>query len=114
MRLHPRHGLNPSVEKCFFCGDDKGVVLFGASCKEEAPRSVVINHEPCKNCQDMLRQGTMLIECRDGEKGDNPYRTGRLWVVKDEAAKRMKIEGKIAFIEESMAKHMGFHDAEAA
>jgi hypothetical protein len=27
--LSPRHGVNPSLDLCFFCQEPKGVVLFG-------------------------------------------------------------------------------------
>ena len=76
--------------------------------KEQAPRQAVFNHEPCDDCKKLMDRGTMIIKCKDGEKGENPYRTGRQWVIKNEAAKRMGINSKVAYISETDARKIGF------
>lgn len=95
MKISKKYGLNPSVEKCAVCGKDMSVVLFGTSYKDtngktaEAPREVCLGHL-CEDCQKVLDQGgVFIIEVRDGESGNNPYRTGRLIGIKREAAERM-------------------------
>ena len=29
IKLSPKHGLNPSMDLCFWCGEPKGVILCG-------------------------------------------------------------------------------------
>ena len=106
--LSKKYGVNPSVEKCAVCGKDMSVVLFGTSYKgpdgktAEAPREVCLGHL-CDDCQKVVDQGgVFIIEVRDGESGNNPYRTGRLVAIKREAAERMfKEVHPIAYMEQS-------------
>jgi hypothetical protein len=107
LRVSPKHGLNPSIETCFLCGQPKGVALFGVvhpSTKEafkkagnpfsetgEAPREVCLDMEPCSKCQEHMSKGIIMIsvrEPRNKEEEKNPYRTGGWVVVKEEAVKR--------------------------
>lgn len=89
--LHPKHGLNPTIAKCFFCGNDRGdLLLLGAAYKGEAPKQMCVDHEPCDTCKGYMEMGIMLISVRDGETGsENPYRTGCISVIKEEAAKKI-------------------------
>lgn len=90
--LSPAHGVNPSVEKCFFCLEDRGVVLFGRLKGDaEAPRTVVLNKEPCDNCRELMGRGIILISVDESKSEDrqNPWRSGGWCVVKDEAVRRM-------------------------
>ena len=106
--LSKKYGVNPSVEKCAVCGKDMSVVLFGTSWKDangktaEAPREVCLGHL-CDDCKKIVDQGgVFIIEVRDGESGNNPYRTGRLVAIKREAAERMfKEVHSIAYMEQS-------------
>ncbi len=92
IRLDPKHGVNPSVQVCFFCGEDAGVVLFGALHREtrrafqeqgfsedgEAPRSVVIPGGACTKCEELLQERVLFVEVESEEK---TTRTGRCaWV----------------------------------
>jgi hypothetical protein len=95
--LDKKHGVNPSLECCFFCNESKGIILFGKLNREqreafakaglsstgEAPRSIVLDQVPCDKCKGHMVQGIILISVRDGENGDNPYRTGGWVVVRD-------------------------------
>lgn len=65
MRLHPKFGLNPSLDLCFYCLEDKGIVLAGAATKEEAPRKAVWDREPCEKCAEYMKQGVILISVKD-------------------------------------------------
>lgn len=58
-----------------------------------------------------MAAGVMLLSTRDGESGDNPYRTGRMAVVKDDAIRRMIgnaelleqiLKCRFAFVEDSV------------
>jgi hypothetical protein len=71
----------------------------------EAPHGKVIDKEPCAECKKWMEQGIILISVRDGEEGDNPYRTGRWVVVKDEAIKRFNPP---EFVEEVLKKRIAF------
>lgn len=115
IRLHPEHGLNPTLPLCYFCGKPKNeIILAGDACRGKAPRGAVWDKVPCDECADLMQRGCMIIEVRDGEEkkgGDNPYRTGRIWVVTKEAAGRMfKQPAPVAFMEESVARGLGLHD----
>jgi hypothetical protein len=90
--LDPKHGVNPSIFHCFYCGKEMGVVLFGRlKDGSKAPMDCgVIDMEPCAECAEWMRQGVILISCRDGDEGkDNPHRTGGWIVIKDEAIREI-------------------------
>lgn len=84
IRLSEKHGVNPMVTKCYVCLEDIGVALLGRLKGDvEAPRSGVIDFEPCDKCKGHMEQAVILISI-DPDKSDkddqNPYRTGG-WVV---------------------------------
>ena len=63
IKLSPKHGLNPSISQCFFCGGDKGeIVLAGRMPKDaEAPMRMVVNYEPCETCRQQFAKGILVI-----------------------------------------------------
>lgn len=95
MTISDKHGLNPSLDMCFFCGVPKGIALFGKLKNDiEAPRQVLLNYEPCDECQKVMSQGTTIIEVVTDDNGnkpihDNVYPTGRWCVMKREAAQEL-------------------------
>lgn len=90
LTLSRKYGVNPSVGLCFFCHKQNGeIILAGAFGGQEAPRQAVWDRHPCDECKALMKQGVMLLSVRDGESGSNPYRTGRMVVVRDEAIQRM-------------------------
>ena len=110
LRLHREHGVNPTIPTCYFCGKEKNeVVLLGAAYKEQAPMHMVINKEPCDECKKYMEMGVLLISVRDGEHGENPYRTGKISVIKEEAAQKIfkGFSGRVAFIEDSVWEKIG-------
>jgi hypothetical protein len=109
IKLHPKHGLNPTISTCYFCGKEKNeLVLLGNSYKEQAPKNLVINKEPCNTCKDYMNKGTLLISVKDNTDHDNPYRTGKLCVITKDAAKRiLNIDSNVAFIEDSVWERIG-------
>ena len=117
--ISKKYGVNPSVEVCHICGKDMGVILFGTSYKDqngktaEAPRQVSLGHI-CPDCKKVIdeQHGVFFIEVKDGTDANNPYRTGRLWAVKKEAAERIFPEHKaINYIEQTMANQIFGEDA---
>ena len=106
IRLDPKHGVNPSVEQCFYCMGDKGVVLFGhltpkqrkafadsglSAGGDEAPRKVCVSMEPCTECAEHMEEGIILISVSDDATpiDKNPKRTGKWVVVRERAVHRM-------------------------
>jgi len=93
IRLSEKHGVNPSVQKCFYCQKDVWVVLFGRLLGDaEAPRTVVMDHEPCDDCKEVMSRGVILISIDEKKsEGDmqNPYRTGGWCAVSDDLIRRL-------------------------
>ena len=113
--LSEKHGVNPAICKCFYCGGDVGVVLAGKLPGDvEAPHNVVWNMQPCNECEKHMKAGIILIEVEDDQHErieaerqehlrkyanilpkrrppfiHNPSRAGGWWVIKEEAIKRM-------------------------
>jgi hypothetical protein len=63
IRLHPKHGVNPTMGVCFWCGQDDGtVVLLGHNRGKEAQRHTVVTYEPCDTCKDSFSKGFTVVE----------------------------------------------------
>jgi len=104
--ISPKHGLNPSMVTCFWCGKTMGVALVGRIRKDgdndaEAPREACFDLNPCEDCKKKFATGVLAIEVvQDGSKfggntrfalpvkGREPmWPTGRWVVVRPEAMK---------------------------
>ena len=89
--LHPEHGVNPSLEVCFWCGEAMGVALLGRNGGKEAPREICTGYAPCDKCKETMTQGAALFEANTFPNWDDQpalaggYPTGRWSVVKREA-----------------------------
>lgn len=120
IRLHPEFGVNPMLYCCSVCGNDIGVALLGYNGGKEAPRKAVLPGEICDPCIGYMKVAVAIIECRDGESGKNPYRTGRLFYMKDEAFARIfsgpeaeaALKARVTFMEESLVKKLGLDQVE--
>jgi len=117
-RYSEQHGVNPSIMRCFYCGEDFGVALCGRLPDDaRAPHAAIFSMDPCPQCEAWMTQGIILISMRDGEgeKIDRdkkrwdaeqdrlsptkraksgpfipqPYRTGNLAVVTEDAIREM-------------------------
>ena len=100
--LSEKHGVNPSITHCECCGKETGIALFGRlKGDQEAPKDVYAGL--CEDCEKVIKQGGVLvIEVRDGEKGPDPYRTGRIVGCTKDFKERFEIESNIVYMEESM------------
>ena len=112
IRLHKEFGLNPTITKCFLCGEDKNeIILLGAAYKGRAPMHMCLDTTPCDKCQGHMKQGIILISVKDGESGDNPYRTGGWCVVKEEAMLQVTtpkmLEKRMMFVPDSAWEQLG-------
>lgn len=72
-----------------------------------------LDKSPCDKCKGYMQQGIILIGVRDGEQGDNPYRTGHFCVLKEEAVQRIFkdcdgiLKSRVAFVDETTWKTIG-------
>lgn len=96
MRISKKHGINPSISVCFFCGEDKNEIALMGHLKgdTEAPRRTVLNYDPCEKCQKIWDEGVPILEVSATPNGENQpplqknaYPTGRFAVTKQEALK---------------------------
>jgi len=71
------------MSTCYLCGETKEILL-DTRLRNKLPHSACYDKEPCTKCKDYMKQGIIIISVRDGEFGDNPYRTGGWWVVKEQ------------------------------
>jgi hypothetical protein len=127
IRVSEKHGVNPSLQQCFYCGEAMGVILFGKLKPKDgdrdpaAPRMVCLDKEPCNTCKKLMEQGVMLVSVRDGESGENPHRTGRLCVLREDAIRRIfasefadtVCKSRFAFVEDKMWAMIGLPTEDA-
>jgi len=112
--LSPKYGVNPAIPTCFFCGEEKNEVILVGKIRGhedlEAPRRAVWNMEPCAKCKSYMEMGIMLVSVEDDTDRRNPYRTGRICVIKKEAAEQIfnePMKNNFAFVEDTMWKELG-------
>lgn len=91
IKVSEKHGVNPMLCVCWYCGRDTGEIAMLGKLKndEQAPHRGVLNREPCKECKEYMAAGVIFISVRDGESGENPYRTGGFAVITEDGVRRM-------------------------
>lgn len=114
IEISPKHGVNPTIPVCFWCGNEKNEIALMGRVRErdpqtgkavrgsdvEMPMKAVLDYEPCDCCKEQFSQGVQLIECTHrridarpalskDENGNSVYPTGRTVVLKPEAAQRI-------------------------
>ena len=101
IRLSEKYGVNPSLIKCIFCGEAKGIAFMGKlKGDKEAPRECIMDYEPCDKCKEKFSQGVTLIGVQESpimpgmppistQEGKDLYPTGSVVVLKEEAAQRI-------------------------
>lgn len=102
LKLSPKHGLNPTVSVCFWCGEDKNEIALlghigGAFGEDiEAERRMVLDYEPCPRCKAQMESGFTVVEVTNTPNRvtavpiqSGAYPTGRFVVVRPEAARRV-------------------------
>lgn len=119
IKVSEKHGLNPTLCQCFFCGEVKHIALMGKLKGDvEAPHQCVMDYEPCDKCKEKMSLGVTLIEVTHHSIDGRPsltaennipvYPTGKFAVVKAEAFNRMLNngqefkEGQKVFVEETI------------
>lgn len=117
MRLSREHDLNPTIPICFWCLEEKNMILLlGANGGREAPRNTAFDREPCEKCRGYMKQGVILISAKEPKseaESQNPFRTGGFWVVSEEFVKRVfrppemvdhLLKARVGFISNEAAK----------
>lgn len=98
IKLSPKHGVNPCIPICFFCGKEKNeIALLGKLPNDkEAPRSAILNYEPCDECTKIMEQGVTILEALDKPIyphivpiQKDAYPTGRFCIITKEAANQI-------------------------
>lgn len=87
------------MTNCYFCGKSKDI-LIDTRLRDRFPREIgVIDMEPCNDCRSLMEKEIMFICIKNDtpdeemkKKFPNPYRTGAMAVVKEEAAKKFMAE----------------------
>lgn len=112
--ISEKHGLNPSINVCFFCGKDKEVVLFGKLKNDiKAPKRILADYQPCAECAKMHAKGRLVIEVVTTDTGSMPimpgaWPTGRWCVLDKGVATRLfrNSEDKPMLLEQSLYSAM--------
>lgn len=115
IQLHPKHGLNPTMTNCYFCGEPSEILLVGIAVNQfkkagvhvskdgRMPHEIgYINTNPCQKCEGYMKQGIMFISIRDGEEKEieqanqekripNPHRTGKICVITEAGLHQMRL-----------------------
>ena len=120
-------GIALTKEACPLCGKlESGAIFMNRILTEHNAKKVEEMHgkvvgfmdKPCTECQDLMKQGFLLIGYVEAKSGDcSPeeiYRSGNQWVIRKEAAERM-FPGKdlskgAMFFPVEAAYKMGFPD----
>ena len=99
IKLSPKHGLNPTIPVCFWCGEDKNeIALIGQVNKndDEMPMHTCLDFEPCETCKSKMALGITVIEATqtpniasDIPMQSGAYPTGRWSVVTRNFIKRL-------------------------
>jgi len=118
IRLSPKHGVNPAIPLCFYCGEKKNMVILAGKLGPDdrpAPQDCGWDHEPFDRCKKWMERGVILISVRDGEQGDNPYRTGGWVVVTDSLIRKFAkpdmvdniLRQRVCFMPDEVWDHLG-------
>ena len=109
--LHPKHGANPTITTCYYCGGDSDILLVGVHTRKfkEAGVSVSpdgqmpirigpIGMRPCRECEKYMEQGVILISVENNTKQEempDPRRTGCFCVVTEDCIRRLFIDNEM-------------------
>ncbi len=109
IKLSPKHGVNPALDVCFWCGQERGVALFGKIDKKdsEAPKRVVTSYEPCDKCKELFSRGIHVIGCVS-----TPSLTGMPPIGRDEDGNPVYPDGSFAVVTEDSIRSIINDDPE--
>lgn len=86
IKISEKHGVNPSLVTCFYCGEETGeIALLGKLPKDaEAPKHICTSVAPCEKCAEKYKDYVLMVEADLDSKG-KPNPTGRWFAIKKEA-----------------------------
>lgn len=102
--LSPKHGLNPTIPVCAWCGKHKNEIALMGRIKTEvrgedpqAPMHCVLDYTPCDDCAEQWSIGVAILEATtekptpyrppmQKDKGVDIYPTMRMVVITPESA----------------------------
>ncbi len=126
--LSPKHGVNASMDICFWCGEPKGILMCGMMKGDaEAPKGMVTSLEPCDKCKENFGLGVQIVEVIDDgsrfennlifsikdEDGKVKWPTGRFVVMKADAINGAEAGSVMLCTPETMDKILEKHDKKA-
>ena len=101
--LSEKHGVNPSIDICFYCGESKGIILFGKLKGDaEAPRECCTSVEPCDKCKEKYNDYLLIVEKPSVE--EDP--TGRWFAIKKDAVPAEYAKSRVAFMLSEEFEHI--------
>lgn len=82
IKLSEKHGVNPSMDCCFYCGEPKSILLMGKLKDDtEAPRECCTSIEPCDKCKEKYKDYVLAVE---KERDESAVPTGRWMAIRKE------------------------------
>lgn len=102
IRLSEKHGVNPSMDVCFYCGEVTGIALMGKiSTKDnhdvEAPRYCCSSVTPCDKCKEKYKDYVLMVEAKSSDP-KNPQPSGRWFALKKEVLNPAYRNSPVAFM----------------
>ena len=110
IRLSEKHGVNPSMDTCFYCGEVTGIALMGKiSTKDnhdvEAPRYVCSSVTPCDKCKEKYKDYVLMVEAKSSDP-KNPQPSGRWFALKKKVLNPAYRNSPVAFMLEQDFNHV--------
>lgn len=104
--LSEKHGLNPAMDCCMYCGEAKGIALLGKLPKDEkAPRNIVTSVAPCDKCAEKYKDYVLMVEAKSPDS-KKPEPTGRWFAIRKEAINPAYRNSSVAFMLEEDFQHV--------
>ena len=103
IRISPKHGVNPTIPICAWCGQKKNeIAMLGKIDREdsEAPKNCILDYVPCDHCAEQWSAGVAILEATTKrpepyrppmkqDKGVDIYPTMRMVVIRAESASQI-------------------------
>ena len=104
--LSEKHGLNPSMDCCMYCGEAKGIALLGKLPKDaKAPRKICTSVAPCDKCAEKYKDYALIVEAKS-EDLKKPEPTGRWFAIPKDAINPAYRNSPVAFMVEEDFQHV--------
>ena len=94
IKMSPKHGANPTIPICFWCGENREEVALLVKINkndDKAPMNCIIDYEPCDKCKAAMKSGICLMGMSKTPLFENQprlshgYPTSQFIVVKPQA-----------------------------